>query len=433
MGIKRTNLWRIENGAIRLNFSQHPGQQKAWLSERRFNFIIAGLQGGKTSFLPWWLLREIYDPDIGKGKGDYLAVSATYRLFDRKFLPEMIGVFVNLMNLGRWWPGKKIMELKDPDTGQFWAKRADDAMWGRVILGAATSPGGLESATTNAAILDECGQDDFTLAEWEAVQGRLSLTQGRVMGATTPYNMGWLKTEIWDAWENGDPDIELVNFPSYQNPAFPRAEYDRMQAKMQDWRFEMRYDGKLRNPAGLIYACFDSFMLVDPFPIPPEWERIVGVDFGSANTATLWLAQDPDSEIWYLYDESLEGGKTSREHAEIANAKAASIEDVSAVGGGPSEVQSRLDWADSGFLVDAPFLSKIEDGIDRGTELIKSGRFRVFRSCAGFRAEIGAYRRKLTPDGQVLDTIINKARFHRLDAFRYAAIRIIEGGGQYLW
>ena len=66
----------------------------------------------------------------------------------------------------------------------------------RIVLRSANAEGGLESLTGKAAVLDECGQDDFTLEAWEAIQRRLSLSRGRVLGGTTPYNLGWLKTQI---------------------------------------------------------------------------------------------------------------------------------------------------------------------------------------------------------------------------------------------
>lgn len=43
-----SHLWRIEDGKLKL--SLHSGQAKAWKSEKRFVFVIAGTQGGKTSF-----------------------------------------------------------------------------------------------------------------------------------------------------------------------------------------------------------------------------------------------------------------------------------------------------------------------------------------------------------------------------------------------
>ena len=50
-------LLAVDNGKLTINL--HAGQSKAWDSVRRFIFIIAGTQSGKTSFEPLWLDREI--------------------------------------------------------------------------------------------------------------------------------------------------------------------------------------------------------------------------------------------------------------------------------------------------------------------------------------------------------------------------------------
>jgi hypothetical protein len=42
------DLKRVEGGRVRLTL--HAGQTRAWDSSRRFVFVIAGTQGGKTSF-----------------------------------------------------------------------------------------------------------------------------------------------------------------------------------------------------------------------------------------------------------------------------------------------------------------------------------------------------------------------------------------------
>jgi hypothetical protein len=134
-------------------------------------------------------------------------------------LPELRNVFEHVLGIGRYWSGDKIIELRNPETGKFEANRADDPMWGRIILRSAASSGGLESATGKAAWLDEFGQDDVPLTAWDAVLRRLSLSRGRILITTTPYNLGWLKQEIVD--KDGSGGIEVVNFPSVENPSFP--------------------------------------------------------------------------------------------------------------------------------------------------------------------------------------------------------------------
>lgn len=238
------NLWSRDGKQVCLNL--HTGQGRAWRSDKRFIFVFAGTQGGKTSFGPWWLWNEIQK----YGGGDYLAVTASFDLFKLKMLPELRMVFENTLNVGRYWSGDKVLELRENPDVPFQATRADDPMWGRIILRSAQSSGGLESATALAAWLDECGQDGFTLEDWEAVQRRLSLSQGRVLGTTTLYNLGWTKAEIFDRWKEGDPDIEVISFPSYLNPAFPKKEYDRMKDRLPEWRFSMFYKGEFARPAG---------------------------------------------------------------------------------------------------------------------------------------------------------------------------------------
>lgn len=379
--------------------------------------MIAGTQSGKTSLGPWWLYRCLQQ----FGQGDYLAVTASYDLFKLRMLPELRTVFEQLLGIGRYWSGLKVIELVDLEEGRFWAERADDPMWGRIILRSAQSSGGLESATAKAAWLDECGQDEFTLEDWEAILRRLAISQGPVLGTTTPYSQNWLKTEVHDRWVEGDHDYQVIQFPSTVNPAFPPEEFARAERTMQDWRFRMFYGGEFARPAGLIYARFTDDMLVDPFPIDAEWPRVVGVDFGGANTAEVYLAKDPESGIWYLYDEALSGDKTTREHAQEVQEKMEGAEEWDAVGGAPSETQERRDWGAAGVRVRKPRIPEVEPGIDRVAELIKSGKFRVFRTCKGARDELGSYRRKLDEQGEPTDVILHKRDFHRLDALRYAA------------
>ncbi len=402
-------LWTKE----RSKFVIHPhlGQRRVWRSKKRFTFMLSGTQSGKTSFGPAWLHRAI---EHG-GPGDYLAVTASYDLFKLKMLPELQRAFCDEYFAAEGWAYHASDRVIARGKG-------DNAY--RIILRSANAPGGLESATAKAAWLDECGQDDFTLEVWEAVLRRLSLSEGPVLGTTTLYNSGWLKSEIYDRWKEGHPDYEVVQFESILNPAFPHREFERARTTMQDWRFQMFYRGQFARIASLIYNAFTDNMLVDPFPIPPDWRRLVGVDFGGANTAIITLAEDPDTETWYACHESLEGGKTSAQHAATLGERAAGWQDWQAVGGAPSETQQRMDWPDVG----EPAIADVEAGIDRVVSLVQTDRFRVFRSLAGLRDELGSYRRKTDEAGNVLDEIVDKRKYHRLDALRYAASLTGEAG-----
>lgn len=419
----------------RIELRPHKGQYLVWTAKARFVLMLSGAQSGKTSFGPWWFAREINrtaDPE--GGDNDYLAVTTSFPLFNLKMLPAMQEVFCDLLRIGRYWPGARVIELKDP-KGRFWARRATDRMWGRIILLSIGGTGGIQAATARAAWLDEVGDDEWDLNDWVDVQLRTALYQGRVLGTTTPDNTGWLKSEWYDRWLMGDPDYEVVQFPNILNPAFSQEEFERARRTLPDWLFKMRYLGEFTRPAGLIYNAFDpSKMIVDPFLIPTYWDRVCGIDFGGANTAQIWLALNPQDNRWYVYDEYLGGNVSTPEHVDRTKEHDADVlEDpegsIEYVGGSPSEIQSRADWRAAGIYVDAPKIGGVEEGISRVIGLIKSDRFRVFRSCRGLLAELESYKRKIDKTGQPTNQIQDKRKFHRLDALR-AAVTVISDAVQ---
>lgn len=443
--VDRTGAYGEPQRGLRLNF--HVGQRRAWRATERIIAVISGTQGGKTSFLPWWLWREI----TRCGPGDYLAVTATFDLFKLKMLPEILEVFEHILGIGRLWAGDGVLELCEHDydearglwqpiPGKFRAERSTDPMWGRVILRSASAEGGLESASAQAAALDEAGQDDFSLGAWEAVLRRLSLSRGRILITTTPYNLGWLKQRVYDPWQAGDPAIRVIQFSSVTNPAFPREEYEERQRTMEDWKFRMFYDGLFERPAGQIYTAFINAYResgghkVRPFPIPGRWPRWGGIDPGAVHHAKLWLAMDPESEVFYLYRESLQGDKSTADHAADIRAQGDHERVVLWFVGNKSEQQQRLDYQAAGlFNVAEPPINDVESGIDHVTKLLKAFRLYVFDTCEGTLDEFGTYRRKLDELDHPTEEIQNKHAYHHLDALRYVVVGVsheptVEGG-----
>lgn len=421
-----------EGGRLRLNL--HPGQMRAWHSDKRFVFIIAGTQSGKTSFGPWWLYREIQK----HGRGDYLAVTANYDLFKLKMLPELTEVFIETLGVGRYWSSIKTMELRDPETGDFWAVKADDRMWGRIILRSSSAGAeeagvsGLESTTAKAAWLDEPGLEGFPLQAWEAILRRLSLELGRVLGTTTPYNLGWLYQMIYTPWTQGDPDIDIIQFDSTENPLFPEDEYERAKRTLPQWKFNMLYRGKFDRPAGMIYHDFDqAHHVVDPFTIPWNWiHHYVGVDPGALHTAVVYMVENPETHALYLYKETLEGNLTSAEHAGKALEHAAAYPHAQFnwCGGTGSEKQFRWDWQAAKVPINAPSVIDVESGIDRVIGLFKQNRLYIFRTCQGTIQQLLTYSRRVDTFGEPTTEIKDKEEYHFLDALRYGVIGYGDGG-----
>jgi hypothetical protein len=410
-----------QDGKLRLHF--HPGQYRAWCSEKRFIAILAGTQGGKTSFGPHWLHREMQL----KGPGDYMAVTPTFPLLELKALPEFRKLFEDTLFLGRY-VGSPSRQFRLSEFGQ--KKLFGDS--GRdyqtnVFFGYAADPDTLESATAKAVWADEAGQKKFKLASWEALQRRLSIHLGRALFTTTIYNLGWLKTQFWDKWKAGNPDYEVIRFKSTENPNFPKAEYERAKESLPLWKFQMFYDALFTRPAGLIYDCIDEELHKVPrFTIPNNWQRYLGLDFGAVNTVGMFYAEDPRELVYpdgtkyhklYAYREYKAGGRTAKEHTEKLTLNEPMI--PICVGGSKSEGQWRDEFRAAGLPVQEPDVSEVEVGIDRVYGANKRNEIHYFNDLTGFWEQKLTYSRELDDNGEATEKIEDKETFHYMDAERY--------------
>jgi hypothetical protein len=387
------NLYEITpDGTLTLNF--HPGQLRAWDSRKRFVAVIAGTQSGKTAFGPIWLWREIQD----RGPGDYLVATPTFTLLELKALPEFRRFFEAAMQLGRYVasPVRKFTFSPEGEERMFGAH--DPGTPTNVFFGYAEDPESLESSTARAAWLDEAGQKKFKRGSWEAIQRRLSIHQGRAFIGTTPYDLGWVKQEFHDKAKRGDPDVDFIRFDSTENPAFPRAEFERARASLPAWKFALFYRGLFDKPAGLIYDSFDeSTCKVPRFALPPEWPRYLGLDFGGVNTAGVFYAEEVDPNTGkptgrlFAYREYKAGGRTAAEHAYHLLKGEPRI--PTCVGGSRSEGQWRAEFRAGGEVdgvktpglpVLEPDIKEVEVGIDRVYGAHKRNEILVFDDLTGY-------------------------------------------------
>lgn len=411
-----TELIESEDGKPKLRFHPHAGQWRAYESDKRFVLVLAGTQGGKTSFGPLWLWKEIKN----RGPGDYLVVTPTYPLMELKALPEFLSLFKRRLNVGEYTgsPSRRFAFSESVSKELFGS--ADTPT--NVYFGYAADPDSLEAATAKAAWLDEAGQKKFKLGSWEAIQRRLSINEGRALITTTPYDLGWLKQKLFDPWQaaNGKhPLIDVIRFDSTENPAFPRAEFERARDSLPRWKFDLFYRAIFTRPAGLIYDCFDFDRFVVPrFCIPDRWPRYLGMDFGGVNTAGMFYAEEPGTDRLYAYREYKAGGRTAKEHTAALLDGEPGLPSV-IVGGSHSEGQWRDEFCAAGLPVREPAVKEVEVGIDRVYGAHKRGEIFVFFDLAGYLEEKGTYSRVVNDAGEVQEAIDDKHSFHFMDAERY--------------
>ena len=422
--VKAPQFREIKDGKLRLNL--HPGQTRTHLSKKRKVVMLAGSQGGKTCYGPHWLDREIRT----RGPGDYIICTATFPLLDLKLLPEFLFVFEDLFHYGTYNAQRKLFIFHTKNTRRQesdYVLFPDADITTRVIIGSAQNPESVESATVLGGWLDECGQRQFKRETHEAYERRTLINQARTLYTTTLYGLGWLKTDLYDRWlkhqkgeEGGDPDIDVIQFDSIDNPAFPIEEYDRMKAIMPGWKFDLFHRGRYSRPAGMIYNAFDSAsQVIPPFEIPNNWPRYVGHDFGPVHTVALWAAMNPATQDLFIYREYVEGGLSTFEH--VTNWKELSEGERidTRYGGSSTEEGWRGDFTQAGWRIDKPLISSVEAGIQKVYGYEKLNKKKVFSTCQNYISEKQSYSRELDDMYNATSKIENKSVYHLMDAERY--------------
>jgi hypothetical protein len=400
---------------------------QAWDSVRRIIAIIAGTQSGKTVYGPWWLLREIQS----RGPGEYAVVSPTYAVMYRKLHQTFMEVFEPL---GRYIgsPIPRFIVSREGAARLF----GDPGASCVIFFCYAENSNSLESMTLKGVLADECGQEEFKRESWEALQRRCLRYQARICIGTTPYNWGWLKTDVYDRWLAGSERIDVINFETTMNPSIDQAEYDEAQATLPSWKFDMMYRGKFTRPAGQIYDCFEKGInTCKRFLIPRHWMRIKGTDFGDINTASVFAAIRPEDGKVFIYrsyhdacdstDDTVAEWRKDLMYFESDHSVFSEDQPLKMTldyGGAPSEDEWRARYAESGWPINKPPYADVQSGINRVYGLLKTGRLVIFDDLEKLISEIETYSREINEAGEpIQDKILNKARYHRADSVRYLA------------
>lgn len=365
---------------------------------------IAGTGGGKTFSIYWWLHSRM---EAYPGNTWGLA-EPTYGMLSKIILESSD-------------PDRPSLEQYFKMVGHHPDYHAVDKILftdkGKIYLGSADNPDSMQGAAVRGYALDEAGQ--MSLLAFETAFQRRSMLSGQVFLATTPYNLGWLLTNI--VQRNGTDGIHVETWRSIDRPGFPRDEYERAKRTLPSWRFRMLYDAQFERPAGVIYSAFNErACVIDRFPIPASWLIYVGHDFGPDNPAAIFVAQDPATGQFYVYHEYLPGaGVSVHERVEAWKKIVHGYNVVRRVGGAPQEEETRQAYNAHGWVINKPKIGHIEPQIDKVIGLHQLNKIMVFRDLTHYLDEKRTFSRVLGPDNQPTENIDNEAKFHLMAADRY--------------
>lgn len=297
----------------------------------------------------------------------------------------------------------------------------------RIWAGGLDNPGKTLSGERDVIYVVQAEQ--LTASDWEFL---MRSTTGR--GAVMPYTqlLGDCNPGNQNHWILQRESLRLFTTTHRDNPTLYDANGNLTAqgertltdlASLTGARYKRLYQGLWSAPEGMIYDVFDSDRhVIEPFDIPDNWPRIVGIDPYGDVVAALWLAYNPADASLHCYREYAEHfGQTTQGHADNILALSGNEPIFYYCGGGPGERQQRADFAGYGIPLLEPAIGSVWAQIDRVYGLLKSDRLFFHRcKCPQVVSELGEYHRK-SKGGVVQDnTIADKEQYHALDALRYA-------------
>lgn len=230
------------------------------------------------------------------------------------------------------------------------------------------------------------------------------------------------------------PRWATFHFASHANPHLSTAALAEITEDMSvaAYRQEILAEDDDIEESWLVYGAFDEASQVIPrYLLPKEWPRYTGHDFGGANPACLFIAQDPATGNFFAYHEYVPGGgRSAYEHVVEFKRLTEGVTVLKRVGGSHQEGEIREAYRSQGWNITEPTRKADQTSgpgtvlaqIDRVRGLMEHNRLFVFEDLIALREELANCLWDIGPDGRPLDGKVKDAsRFHLLDCLRYVA------------
>ncbi len=151
---------------------------------------------------------------------------------------------------------------------------------------------------------------------YEECRMRVVDKRGDIFGTMTPLKgLTFLYEEIYLNPKN-NPEVWYEFMEWADNPFLSKKEIALLEATMDETTLQSRRYGKFCTREGLVYPEFEeSVHVIDPFPVPKEWQDNISIDPGLKNPLSAhWYAVDYDGNV-YVVAEHYAAGMDVDEHA----------------------------------------------------------------------------------------------------------------------
>lgn len=405
--------------------------------------VAKALGGDHPAVRAWLAVNDLPADLIPDGPAQVYAIAPTSNdslRFHRDDFDRLVGPFGSWYN--RNGKGEAVLVVSVPGskaTGKIWFKAVDQ---GRKSF---------QGISIRWAWIDEEPLGDLGYGVYDELKARVADQSGQIGISMVPKEgITWVQEKLVGPEESGveDEGARAFYLDALKNPHLP-PDFGGLYKGMDADSVAVNRFGRFRSRSGAMYplwAVGDGSRegpghVCDEFPIPGDWLRFRGVDFGLVNpTCVLWGAVGDDDTL-YIFDEYYKpNGESYDWHADnVAETEGwERVEDgwrrgertwrVEAGWGDPSSLKGREAFASRNVGV-APANNDVIGGIDRVRERLRlrgdnRPRLKVFRRCRNLIREMGLY---VKDDGRVGD-FPKKENDHAPDALRYLCMGLHERG-----
>ncbi len=356
-----------------IEFTPHSEkQERALFSEKKIILLATGIQYGKTTIGAVWLRMLIHK--YPEKTNNFIVTAPSYKILKQSSLPAFL---IIMANLGRYSSKDDTYTIPNGPTVYFRTNTHPDSVVG--------------ITNVRGIWCDEAGK--YSLYFWENIQARSSFKACPIILTTSPYSLNWVYKELISAVQKNKrlDEIELIQAASYENPYFPRAEYERKKATMDERRFNMVYGGEWLRQEGLVYDCFnEQDMMIDPYNLPTGTRYFAGIDWGYRDPFVIIVRAITPYNYKIDISEYYKSNLRPSQMLDAAKQKR-NLYNIEMFYADPSRPDLIKEFQTAGIpIVGAN--NNIQEGIDKHYELIKSGHYKIFKgACPNLIDEYDTY------------------------------------------
>lgn len=279
----------------------HKKQMLFHKSKKRNRWVFGGNRSGKTecgAVEAVWLARGIHPYRKNKPNVFGWVVSVSYEV-QRDVAQSKI-----LRYLNPEWIEDVVMHAGNkgnPSVGIIDTIVIRNVFGGLSRIGFKSADQGREKfqgASLDFVWFDEEPPQDI----YEECKMRVLDKKGDLFGTMTPLKgLTWVYDEIY-LNARGNDEVFYVTMEWADNPFLDKKEVEAMTKSMSKETLDSRRYGRFQAYGGLVYPEFDRDVhVIDPFPVPFEWQDVVSIDPGLRNPLSAhFYCSDGDGNVYVV-------------------------------------------------------------------------------------------------------------------------------------